>query len=93
MSPGGPTGRSTQVKGPILATFILVDISRKPLTGSKPDVLFDDLGSAYPFGVTDFNDAQVRHACVQKPVTLVFQTQRAAGRPGSGTVPSPCGSG
>jgi hypothetical protein len=49
------------------------EISRKLVTGSKTDVHFDDLGVAYPFGVSVFDNAQVRHGYVQKPITLVFQ--------------------
>jgi hypothetical protein len=50
-----------------------MEISRKLVTGSKTDVQFDDLNAAYPFGISVFDNAQVRHAYVQKPVTLVFQ--------------------
>jgi hypothetical protein len=50
-----------------------MEISRKLVTGSKADVQFDDLGAAYPFGVSVFDNAQVRHAYVQKPIDLVFQ--------------------
>ena len=56
-----------------------MEISRKRVTGSKTDVQFDDLGAAYPFDLSVFDNAQVRHAYVQKPMTLIFQKWRTAG--------------
>jgi hypothetical protein len=39
-----------------------LELARKLTTGSKTDVQFDNLGSAYLFGVAAFDNAQVRHA-------------------------------
>lgn len=50
-----------------------MEMSRKLVTGSKTDVQFDDLAGSYLFGVALFDNAQVRHAVIQKPVTLVFE--------------------
>jgi hypothetical protein len=49
-----------------------MEMSRKLVTGSKHDVQFADLGAPYLFGVSVFDNAQVRHAYVKKAVTLVF---------------------
>lgn len=49
-----------------------LELSRKLVTGSKNDVQFDDLKGSYLFGVSVFDNAQVRHAVIQKPITLVF---------------------
>lgn len=46
---------------------------RKLVTGSETDVQFEDLAAAYPFGVSVFDNAQVRHAFMQKPIALVFE--------------------
>jgi len=50
-----------------------VEMSRKLVTGSKTDVQFDDLAATYLFGVSVFDNAQVRHAYVKKPISLVFK--------------------
>lgn len=50
-----------------------VEMARKLVTGSKHDVQFDDLGKKYGFGVAFFDNAQVRHAYQEKPLSLVFQ--------------------
>ncbi|MGB5452368.1 MAG: ethylbenzene dehydrogenase-related protein [Sedimenticolaceae bacterium] len=50
-----------------------VEMARKLVTGSKYDVQFDDLGKEYLFGVSAFDNAQVRHAYIKKPMTLVFE--------------------
>jgi hypothetical protein len=47
-------------------------ISRKLVTGSKFDVQFSDLTARYGFGFAAFDNAQVRHATVDDPLTLVF---------------------
>ena len=47
--------------------------SRKLTTPSKFDVQFKDLGKPYGFGVSMFDNAQVRHAYVQQPMHLVFE--------------------
>ena len=50
-----------------------VEMSRKLVTGSTTDVQFDDLTAAYPFGISVFDNAQVRHAYVKTPLSLVFK--------------------
>jgi len=50
-----------------------VELSRKLVTGSKTDVQFDDLTSVYLFGVSAFDNAQVRHAFVKRPLALKFE--------------------
>ncbi|MCB1787055.1 MAG: ethylbenzene dehydrogenase [Chromatiaceae bacterium] len=50
-----------------------VEMARKLVTGSKYDVQFDDLNKGYLFGVSAFDNAQVRHAFIKRPVTLVFE--------------------
>lgn len=50
-----------------------VEMARKLTTGSKYDVQFDDLSKGYLFGVSAFDNAQVRHAYVKRPLTLVFE--------------------
>jgi len=47
-------------------------VGRKLVTGSKFDVQFDDLQGRYLFGFAAFDNAQVRHATGDDPVTLVF---------------------
>ena len=47
--------------------------SRKLTTPSKFDVQFKDLGKPYGFGVSMFDNAQVRHAYVQQPMHLTFE--------------------
>jgi hypothetical protein len=47
--------------------------SRKLTTSSKFDVQFKDLGKPYGFGVSLFDNAQVRHAYVQQPMHLTFE--------------------
>lgn len=49
-----------------------VVIARKLVTGSKYDVQFDKLDSAYNFGVSAFDNAQVRHAYHIGPLQLKF---------------------
>jgi hypothetical protein len=50
-----------------------VELSRKLVTGSKTDVQFDDLAGEYLFGVSAFDNAQVRHAYVKRPLALKFE--------------------
>lgn len=50
-----------------------VEIARKLVTGSKTDVNFDDLNKTYGFGISFFDNAQVRHAYVQEPLVLSFK--------------------
>jgi len=47
-------------------------VSRKLVTGSKFDVQFSDLTARYGFGISAFDNAQVRHATVDDPLYLVF---------------------
>lgn len=47
-------------------------ISRKLVTGSQFDVQFADLAARYGFGVSAFDNAQVRHATSDDPAYLVF---------------------
>jgi hypothetical protein len=47
-------------------------ISRKLVTGSQFDVQFADLSARYGFGVSAFDNAQVRHATSDDPAYLVF---------------------
>lgn len=49
-----------------------VEMSRKLVTGSPYDVQFDDMGKGYLFGVSVFDNAQVRHAYIKKAITMVF---------------------
>ncbi len=49
-----------------------VEIARKLVTGSEKDVQFDDMGKTYTFGVAYFDNAQVRHAYMEKPLKLKF---------------------
>ena len=49
-----------------------VEMARKLVTGSKFDVQFDDLSNSYLFGVSAFDNTQVRHAVVKKPISLQF---------------------
>ncbi|WP_296700029.1 ethylbenzene dehydrogenase-related protein [Thiocapsa sp. UBA6158] len=50
-----------------------MEMRRKLVTGSETDVQFEDLTAAYPFAVSVFDNAQVRHAFMQKPIALVFE--------------------
>lgn len=50
-----------------------MEMRRKLVTGSEADVQFEDLTAAYPFAVSVFDNAQVRHAFMQKPIALVFE--------------------
>lgn len=47
-------------------------VARKLVTGSKFDVQFDNLGGKYLFGFAAFDNAQVQHAVMDEPLTLVF---------------------
>ncbi|HEY6135288.1 MAG TPA: ethylbenzene dehydrogenase-related protein [Rubrivivax sp.] len=47
-------------------------VARKLVTGSKLDVQFDNLAGRYLFGFAAFDNAQVQHATVDDPLTLVF---------------------
>jgi hypothetical protein len=47
-------------------------VSRKLTTGSRFDVQWSDLNARYTFGFAAFDNAQVRHATVDEPLTLVF---------------------
>lgn len=53
--------------------FWTVEMARKLTTGSQYDVQFDDLSKGYLFGVAAFDNAQVRHAYIKRPLTLVFE--------------------
>jgi hypothetical protein len=46
---------------------------RKLVTNSPYDVQFSDLKKAYVFGVSAFDNAQVRHAYVPGALKLVFE--------------------
>jgi hypothetical protein len=48
-------------------------IARKLVTGSEFDVQFDDLKKPYAFGVSVFDNAQVRHAYSLGVLKLVFE--------------------
>jgi len=48
-------------------------VSRKLLTDGKYDVQFDNMDSAYEFGIAAFDNAQVRHAMHIGPLQLKFQ--------------------
>lgn len=50
-----------------------IEMRRKLVTGSDTDVQFDDLTASYPVGLSVFDNAQVRHAFVRKPIMLVFE--------------------
>jgi hypothetical protein len=50
-----------------------MEMRRKLVTGSETDVQFEDLTAAYPFALAVFDNAQVRHAFMQKPIALVFE--------------------
>ena len=50
-----------------------VEFSRKLVTGSETDVQFSDLAAQYYFGLSIFENAQVRHAFESSPSFLVFQ--------------------
>lgn len=50
-----------------------MEMSRKLVTGSPHDVQFDDLSKDYLFGVSVFDNAQVRHAFIKRPIALQFQ--------------------
>ncbi len=48
------------------------EIARKLTTGSKYDVQFSDPNKTYYFGVSAFDNAQVRHAVSYEPQKMVF---------------------
>jgi hypothetical protein len=50
-----------------------MELGRKLVTGSETDVQFDDLAAVYLFGVSAFDNAQVRHAFVKRPLALKFE--------------------
>lgn len=50
-----------------------IEIARKLVTGSKHDVNFSDLNKPYGFGISMFDNAQVRHAYIQEPLILQFK--------------------
>lgn len=50
-----------------------VEFGRKLVTGSKFDVNFSDLSKTYGFGMSFFDNAQVRHAFIQPALILGFQ--------------------
>jgi hypothetical protein len=52
-----------------------IELSRRLVTGSQTDVQFDDLGATYLFGVSAFDNAQVRHAYVKRPLALRFEQE------------------
>lgn len=49
------------------------EMQRKLVTGGKTDVQFDDLSKVYGFGISLFDNAQVRHAYTQPPLHLTFK--------------------
>lgn len=49
-----------------------LELSRKLVTGSDKDVQFSDLGQAYYFGVSVFDNAQVRHSFQTGVAALKF---------------------
>jgi hypothetical protein len=49
-----------------------LEFGRPLTTGSEVDVQFDDLSATYFFGVSPFDNAQVRHATHDEPVRFVF---------------------
>ena len=50
-----------------------LEIARKLVTGSEFDVQFNDLKKQYAFGVSVFDNAQVRHAYSPGVLKLVFE--------------------
>jgi len=48
------------------------EIARKLTTGSPYDIQFGDAGKTYTFGVSAFDNAQVRHAVGSEPLKMVF---------------------
>ncbi|MBI4671209.1 MAG: hypothetical protein HY741_06020 [Chloroflexi bacterium] len=63
-------------------------IGRKLFTGSKYDVQFSDLSKPYYFGLSAFNNAQVRHAYSTSALKLVFaqagqKIEQVAAQPGT----------
>jgi len=50
-----------------------LEFSRALVTGSEFDVQFDDLNAIYYFGISAFDNAQVRHAFQRDPIAFVFQ--------------------
>ena len=50
-----------------------LEFGRPLVTDSKFDVQFDNLTKPYHFGVSVFDNAQVRHAFQQRAETLIFQ--------------------
>jgi hypothetical protein len=48
------------------------EVARKLKTGSQYDIQFDDAGKTYTFGVSAFDNAQVRHAVSYEPLKMVF---------------------
>ncbi|RLT37384.1 MAG: ethylbenzene dehydrogenase, partial [Chloroflexi bacterium] len=66
-------------RGNIAAGWVYADgkwtleIGRALVTGSEFDVQFSDLTQPYYFGMAAFDNAQVRHAFMQRPGTLLFK--------------------
>jgi len=50
-----------------------LELGRPLVTGSAFDVQFDDLAKSYPFAISVFDNAQVRHAFQQRVESLTFQ--------------------
>lgn len=50
-----------------------VEIARKLVTGSEFDIQFDDLKKRYSFGVSVFDNTQVRHAFSREVLKLAFE--------------------
>ena len=79
MIPGIVKSMITGDRGDISASWVYADgkwtleISRKLVTGSEFDVQFSDLTQPYYFGMAAFDNAQVRHAFMQRPGTLIFK--------------------
>ena len=55
-----------------------LELSRPLVTGSKFDVQFDNLKSAYVFAPAIFDNAEVRHAFTTQTYRLVFASPRSA---------------
>ncbi len=48
------------------------EVARKLTTGSPYDIQFGDAGKTYTFGISAFDNAQVRHAVGSEPLKMVF---------------------
>lgn len=79
MLPGIVKSMFTGDRGNISAGWVYADgkwtleVGRALVTGSEFDVQFSDLTQPYYFGMSVFDNAQVRHAFMQRPATLLFK--------------------